>query len=356
MLRYRIIRRNFYLAATIIFLQHFFGAMVTAQDTDTTSAEEIIYYTSLRDQLSLYTYGIVKFNTIEMSNAQGLDLIRYKPNENLNIGLGFNYKWMGIGTAMNFHLLNSDDHLYGKTQSFDLQGDIYMNRTIFTVDLQGYNGFYWENVGMYDTTWNTLDSVPLRPDISTVNIGISGFYINNPDKFSFKSVYTNTEWQKHSAGSLLYGGHLSLYGVSSDSYLVPGLLWDAYPTYDSLVNLSTISVGFSMGYAYTYVFFEKFYLHATLLLGVGLQFAEGDNGAGEQVFIQAKPSGRSHIRLAMGVNNEDYYYGISLVSDNYPVKNEIQSSFIYRYGKIRFFYGMHMDYNALRKNRRKKKG
>ena len=312
-------------------------------EPDSLLSTDTVYYQSLSDKFSLYCYGITKLNSFELRNPQGNNMILYKPNEALNLGLGFNYRWIGIGTAINYVFLNNDNDIFGRTRSFDLQGDIFTKSAVFTANLQTYKGFYWENAYEYDTTWRA-DSVPLRPDIFTLNVGASGIYIKNNEKFSFKSVYSSTEWQKRSAGSWLYGGQASYYQLDADSNLVPTMLWESYPTYDSLVNLATFSFGFSIGYAYTYVIRQKFYIHAMWMLGIGLQYGHGIDSESNTVFVQGKPSGRTHFRLALGSNNEDFYYGIALITESYPMRNQLQSSFIYRYGRIRFFYGQHLNY------------
>ena len=131
----------------------FFGFQKAAtQDSLSVSASDTGYYVSQSDQFSLYTYGIVKLNSFELKNQQGLDLLKYRPNENVNLGLGFNYKWLGIGTAFNFIFLNNDSEIYGKSSSVDLQGDIYAESTIFTVNAQTYKGFFLENMNDYDTS------------------------------------------------------------------------------------------------------------------------------------------------------------------------------------------------------------
>lgn len=327
--------------------------MAFSQSGDSLQTINESYYTSLKDKLSVHLYGITKFNNIELRNSLADTIVKYKPNENFNIGAGFNYKWVGISAAFNFSFINNDDEIFGKTTSFDLQSDIYTRKFIWTMNLQSYYGFYWGNVNVFDTTWSIRDSVPLRPDITTANIGVNMIYTFNHEKFSFKAPYVHTEWQKRSAGSWLYGAHLSLYTLNTDSVIVPLMLQEAYPLYDSLTSLVTFNLGSSIGYSYTFIFFDHFYINATLMLGLSMQVVGAYDIYGKPLIETLRPSSRSHLRLSIGSNNDRCYYGISAILNSYPVRNQFQSSFVYNYGKVRIFYGRHFSFDMNKKRNKR---
>lgn len=313
------------------------------------------YYVSLRDRLTVYAYGITKFNTFEIKNSEGDYLVRYRPNENFNLGIGFNYQWMGIGGAFNLKFLNDDQEVYGHTKSFDIQSDIFSKGMVLTANLQSYKGFFWDNVRSYDTTWNIRDSVPLRPDVETFNLGVSGIHAFNTNKFSFRAPYVYTEWQKRSAGSWLFGWQFSFYRLSADRYLIPPELAEYYPVLGRLVNLSTMSLGAGFGYSYTLVVKEVFFLNATLLLGLSMQGVTANDNRRAVLINDILPSAHSHFRMAIGVNNERHYYGISLISDTNPITHQEKSEYIYKYGKIKLFYGRHFNVSNISEKRNRKR-
>lgn len=306
---------------------------------DTAYSPENVYYESLDDKLTIYLYGITKLNQFQLKNAEKKDLIRYKPNERLNLGLGFNYRWLGIGAAFNFKFINRDDHIYGKTNSFDLQVDLFTSKMLFNANLQSYKGYYWNNVNDYYPDWNIRDSVIIRPDVSTNSLGANGIYIFNHRKFSFRSAFAYTERQKQSAGSWIAGGYFSMYGVNADSSLVPGLLHPSYPVYDSLTKLTSLNIGGAFGYSYTFVVRQKFFINSTLMIGISLQANEALDLYNNDLGSVAIPSVKSHFRLAVGFNNEKCFYGVSFVIDSYLVQNKSKSEFTYNQGKLRIFYG-----------------
>ena len=327
-----------------------FPLVTFSQQTDTLDVAPNYYY-SFKDRLSVHVYGITKFNNIELRSPSSDTIIKYQPNEKFNMGAGFNYKWAGISAAFNLRFINNDNQLYGNTTSFDLQSDIYTRKFIWTVNLQSYYGFYWGNVNKYDSTWSISDSVPLRPDIITANLGANMIYTFNYQKFSFKAPYAYTERQVHSAGSWLYGAFLSFYALNADSPIVPSILRSSFPLYNRLTSLTTLNVGNSIGYSYTFVFFDKFYLNGTLMIGLSAQMVKAYNIVNRAIMEDVRFSSKSHLRLSLGSNNDKCYYGISLILDSYPIRNEFESSFVYNYGKFRIYYGRHLNWeNRKRRN------
>ena len=71
----------------------------------------------LEDSLVLRVFTIQKINSLLINEAnQGERQLVLKPNENTNLGFGFNYRWIGLNLAFNFPFVNNDDDLYGQFQ------------------------------------------------------------------------------------------------------------------------------------------------------------------------------------------------------------------------------------------------
>ena len=56
-----------------------------------------LYIEDLTDQLILRLYTLTKYNSLEIINPTGRMIMR--PNGNTNMGVGFNYKGLGLGVA-----------------------------------------------------------------------------------------------------------------------------------------------------------------------------------------------------------------------------------------------------------------
>ncbi len=294
---------------------------------------------SYADKLSIYAYSIQKFNNFELKSKGQKDRLQYGPNENLNLGLGFSYKWIGIGAAFKLGSINSDNDLYGETNSFDLQMDIYSRKFLFNGNFQFYQGFYWRNPDKYFPDWSIEDSAVVRPDIITGSFGFSGTYILNHENFSFKAAYQSTERQLKSAGSWLLGLRFSVYAINADSSLVPIEAHDLYPNTIDFTALGTINWGGAFGYTHTFVFSKYFYFNAALMIGINLQSVEAFNLQGESLGSDGKLSSNALFRMALGCNKPTHFYGFNVSTDSFLVKDPNETEFSYNYGKIRFYYG-----------------
>jgi hypothetical protein len=298
-----------------------------------------VFYCSLKNKLTIYLYGTSKFNEFDIKKSGQSTGISYKPNENFNLGLGFTYKWIGLSAAFSFKFLNNDDNKNGKTQSFGAGFDLYGKRIVWSGSIQTYKGYYWSNTENFNSTGTTINPVYARPDISSVNIGLSSLFSFNHDKFSFKAVFADNEWQKKSAGSLLFGGYVSLFGISADSSLVPFTLKNKYQEFDSIRALNSFNFGYTLGYTYTLVIKHHFYVNAALLIGLSLQTIELYNLDDVTFLSESNISGKINLRFGIGYNSENYYFGISMLNESYFINKDTNSQFTYNYGKIRLVYG-----------------
>jgi Domain of unknown function (DUF4421) len=94
----------------------------------------------------------------------------------------------------------------------------------------------------------------------------------NAEKFSYQAGLLQNEWQKKSAGSLLYGGEIYYGAIFGDSSLVPTL---ADPDIEmlGLDKFHFFSIGPGVGYAYTFVYKEHYFLLGSATINLALRFS-----------------------------------------------------------------------------------
>ncbi len=312
-----------------------------SQENDSTSN-----FVSYSDKFGLYTYGITKFSKFEITDTLYKNELKYENNGNFNIGLGFNYKWMGVALAFNLKFLNgSDVDLYGKTKSIDIQIEALTKKYLLSGYLQAYKGYFWSNPDSFYPSWNKRDSIVTMPDLVTVNLSLNGIYVFNYDQFSFKSVTTCTERQLTSAGSWIAGLKTSIYGISGDSTLVPELLSGYYPNASAISGVSSVSMGGAFGYTYTYIFKEFYYLNFTAMLGLNLQGVSIKDRYGVNINSESSISTNGLMRLGFGCNKDEVFYGAILNADSFLIKEPQGSKIDYSYGKFRIFYGRRFNFS-----------
>jgi len=315
------------------------------------SVLEVQYDTSrisdLTNKLNIYTGLIGKFHSIELENPNINKKLKYEPNGNTSIAVGFNYKWLGLGFNFSPEFLNKDDEIHGKSKRFDTQLNIYTKSFGIDAYLQYYKGFYLKNPNDF-IDWQN-DFYPLRPDLESFSFGLSGYYFFNNKKFSYKAAFNRTQIQKRSAGSFILGTYFNANIVNSSGGFIPSELPDSLHVYYNIEAYVTNSVGISCGYTYTFVFLKNFFINASLVPGLGYRtatFQTNDN----DTKVKGTLTGSLNARIALGYEGKYLYTGLTLVSfvDSYNYESISISSST---GNIRFFIGKRFNVNHLFKKK-----
>lgn len=286
-------------------------------------------------KLNIYTGFIGKFHSIELDNPDINKKIKYEPNGNTSIMVGFNYKWLGLGFNFSPDFLNKDDETYGQSKRFDTQLNIYTKSFGIDAYLQYYKGFYLKNPDDF-INW-TNENFPLNPDLESLSFGLSGYYFFNNKKFSYKAAFNRTQVQKKSAGSFILGTFFNANIANSAGGFIPNELPDSLIDYYNLDAYVTSSIGISCGYTYTFVFLKNFFINASLVPGLGYRSATFQT-IDKDTKITGDITGSLNARIALGYEGKHLYTGLTFVSfaDSYNYESISISSST---GNIRFFIG-----------------
>jgi len=262
------------------------------------------YIEDLTDLLILRLYTLTKFNTLEILDPAGRMIMR--PNGNTNLGVGFNYKGLGLGVAFGRPLSQSSIDKYGLTNRFDMQVSMYGKRIGMDGFVQWYKGYYMANPSDF-IDWDK-PHLPQVRDLQIFSIGGNGFYIFNRKKFSYKAAYLRNEIQKRSAGSFSSGIFFYHDMVRSDNGFLPAEMPDSIRTDFDLKGFDATSVGLSIGYQHTFVIKGNFFINFQLTPGIGYRRLTArtiDGGSG----IVNKAAWQVLGRTAMGYEFEHFYLG-----------------------------------------------
>lgn len=296
------------------------------------------YITDKSEVFYFRLFLLNKYNRLELSEIEHDKKLYLYPNDITNIGIGFNYKWIGLSLSVPF--VNKDENIYGKTKRFDFQVNTYGRTIGFDAYLQHYQGFYIQNVNRL-VAW-TSDVYPILPDMQTYSMGMNIYYIANNKRFSYRSVFLHNEIQSKSAGTLIYGGGWSLnFGNSPTHFLSQNV--QLVRQYDSIFNLAAYKVfnlAVAVGYAHTFVIGKRFFIHLSVLPKVGpstITSIVSENNKASTSSI-GRLTGGGDLRLAIGGEYPFLYWGITGITTtyNYKIKNwEIEPSV----GNIKIFVG-----------------
>lgn len=284
---------------------------------DTTTINET-YFTDLNNQFILRFYGLYKSNNVNLTNDG--KTVKYRPNGIYSIGIGFNYKFLGLGISYGGPLSQSSKEKKGNTQRLDIQASMISAAIGLDGFLQVYKGYYLSNPDDF-TNWDN-DYYPQIPDMNVLTLGINAFYIFNNKKFSYRAAFIGNQVQTTSAGSLTAGLFGTFDQVKTDNGFVQADLVDSVQTDFDLKSFEAFTVGLSAGYMYTFVFGKGFYLSLAAVPGIGYRHFKVvalDNSQSNKDQLAVQLLGR----IALGYTKKRFYINFNTLFNlrNYNYKS-----------------------------------
>ena len=268
------------------------------------------YYIQYPKEFIVRVYLRSKFAPFTISSNQKEDL-NYKTNSKLGLGIGFTYKALSLNLAFGFNFLNPENGK-GKTSGLDLQLHLYPKK--WAIDATGafLKGYYLDPK---DLNGLNLTDYYLRPDLQRNVIGVSAFRLSNPDKFSYRAAFSQKDRQIRSAGSLLYGAEINYGLVKGDSALVPV---GASPDYvqTGIDKIEFFGIGPGVGYAYTFVIAKYFFITASAIASLEVNFSGESNENNTNTITKILPAG-------------DYKAGIGFNNDSWSITAEVLGNALY---------------------------
>ncbi len=302
---------------------------------NSTHAQDSTYIKDYSNKLLLRVYTITKFNSLSIENkAQDLELILL-PNGNTNLGLGFNYKKIGLGIAFGLPPSDENQRKYGKTQRLDLQGSMYNRKIGADGFFQAYKGYYNSNPEDF-VDW-TSDFFPQIGNMKILSAGVIGFYLFNAHKYSYRAAFVRDEIQTKSAGSFLLGVFGNYDEATTDNGFVPSEFPDEVSKGFNIKAFSNVALGVSVGYAYNLVVKDKFVLGAAVIPGFGYQHVSTRN-LENKVESNDQPAAQILNRLALGYEHRLFFINLT-GSLNYRTIDLKPYDFNLSTGQLRFIIG-----------------
>jgi hypothetical protein len=295
------------------------------------------YVQNNQQDLILRIYASQKYSAQKILDLEQKTTLDYRPSNGYVVGLGFNYKFLGVNVGTIFPFAQPDVTRYGKTKYLDFQSHLYLR--FLTVDF--YTGYY---KGLYlSNSAEVLNSRPsgsafyTRGDISTYSGGF-GMYANlNPTKYSIRAPFLQNEWQKRSAGQPMLGIEFYWVGSSADSSFIPASL--SNPHFFDGIDFNKwrfYSMNLTGGYTYTFVIRKKFFVMAGLNGSLGIGQYQLSPVSGE-VMSRVYPNVSLNQKVGIGYHFDRLFVGMSLANFQYltptPVK---QTSIRWQTGNLRF--------------------
>lgn len=263
--------------------------------------------------LTVRAFATTKFSRFLIGQNGKGEFLPFASNDNLNIGAGFNWRFLGMNLGFKMPFVNNDDKKFGKTRSFDLQSFLYFRKLQVDLYAQAYNGMYVSRPKA--TYYSEIDNkYPYRPDLRTRNFGINAQYIFNNRRFSYRAAFVQNEYQKKSAGSFMVGGGIYHFRAKADSAFIPYNVTFIDDFWDDNYNRTAVTcLAANIGYAYTAVIKKHFFVTGSINAGPGLNYTQRRDAITKDVTGGLDYQLNGTLRLAAGYNSSKYFAGVQYI-------------------------------------------
>lgn len=153
----------------------------------------------------------------------------------------------------------------------------------------------------------------VQSGLQSTNFGANFIYVVNYKRFSYKAAFNQTDLQKRSAGSIIWGGGASSFETKGDEKLISDEINSSYfQEWGGLDAIHSYSFYGSLGYAYSLVPFQKAILTGVITGRLGVRYNQMDFEEANVKF-QTKPGTGTELRLSGGYHLPWFYVGASFV-------------------------------------------
>ncbi|MEP6512831.1 MAG: DUF4421 domain-containing protein, partial [Parafilimonas sp.] len=270
------------------------------------------YFTVYPNSVTARFYFSQKYISLNFPASGNVKDFQYTPNAKLNMGIGATYHNFSLNLAYGFGFLNNDLDEKGKTKSLDFQLHLYREKWVIDALAMFYKNLYITPQGFAAVNNNSYYQ---RPDVKQDFIGLAAYRVMNSEKFSYRAAMIQNEWQKKSAGSLLFGGQ-AYYGIlkADTSALVPATEENNFKQ-AGIDKINFFSIGPGIGYAYTLVIEKHLYIMASLIGNIDINFTteEKEKGSSKENKTSVNPAGI--YKAAIGYNSRAWDVSANLAGN-----------------------------------------
>lgn len=256
------------------------------------------YYSTFPKKLTTRFYFSKKYTSVNFPATDKANDLAYRANTPLVMGVGATYNNLSLNLAYGFGFINHDDDK-GRTRSIDLELHVYPFKWAIDVLAIRHKGLHIDK----DDYTADGNNYYYRGDAIQTLAGIAAYRVPNAGKFSYNAAMIQSEWQKKSAGSILYGGEFYYGSIKGDSSLIPSAKAAAFAQ-APIDKMQFFTIGAGVGYAYTLVIQKHFYLMGSGIANLDVHFTSAFNKGVTQTKTAVGPS--FIYKAAIGYNWKDW--------------------------------------------------
>ena len=289
----------------------FAGSKAFAQYQPVRKAKhDSLYYKTYPGMITGRVYLSKKYTVLALEAPEGVKALRYRPNTPLTMGVGATYGIVTVNAGFPIPFLSPDSKETGKSKYLDLQSHIYAMEWVVDLYGQFYKGYHAVPRGYGSPD---ISKYYIRPDIRVNLLGASIYRLFNGGQFSYRAAFLQNEWQKKSAGSLLIGAEAYTGVAKGDSALVPAHLGTIFSQHD-INRVRFTELGPGIGYAYTYVHEENYFLTGSLTAMGDISFVREFTGSSAERRVTVSPN--LMVRIVAGYNSDNWMVNLAWINSS----------------------------------------
>ncbi|HEY6062027.1 MAG TPA: DUF4421 family protein [Chitinophagaceae bacterium] len=294
------------------------------------------YYETFWHHVTLRVFAAQKYThfTIPPSSGNVKDL-QYVANPKLNVGIGVTYHNLSANLFYGLAYLNNKDTVKGKTKGLDLQLHLFPRKWVIDLYVVMPKGFHANPKGYASPDPNKYY---YRDSVKERIFGFNVYRLPNKKQFSYRAALISNEWQKKSAGSLLYGGHayyIIMESSNKDSLLVPKLVQSSFPKLAGVTESRFIAIGPGIGYAYTLVMKQHFFIMGSMVFNLDLNMMTEEHGETDWRKNTAIAPAVEY-KAAVGYNSSTWGVNATVSGNNFWAKGVSTQKYSIMGGGLRF--------------------
>jgi len=325
-----------------------FGFELSGKDSLKKSKLNLNYIQLLTDRWNIGLDIERRVNEFQIVNFKTSgNPLNYQSNNTNVIILSTNYKWLFV--RLGLLKFNTEVDKKGATKQFQL-GFMLAGRRFITQGLfQNFNGFYLSNANSFLPDYdNQPNNQFIRPDIQNTRLSAGIMYNTNSKRFSYRAAVGGSEIQKKRAGAFLVAMNFTANNVFSSSNKT--IISDdfqpffesnnsQYLNYNRFTKQESITLGLSLGYAYTLVIKQKFFLSAMILPSFASQTGRYKDDLNVTRKYPSSIIQMNEGRVVFGYNYNHHFTSIQFQTVNYTNQIELVPTLNSQYTMFRISYG-----------------
>lgn len=241
----------------------------------------------------------------------GGNAVTFEPNLASYLSLGVAYSGI-IGLSYKTKSGSSDLlQQKGSTTYDDFRVNLPNRRFNVFLFYSRFKGFYVSNSHDFDPNLPTSAPYFLYPALYAQNMGANFTWVWNSERFSLAALMDMSERQVKSGGSWLIGGALTETIFRNDGPIIPSPAQPSYGDDAGMTEGRVRAFHLKVGYGYTDVFRNKWFLSGLASVGVGPQEVSISTPAHDDRHRRFRYS-LYEVLLAGGYNGDRFFSGVNI--------------------------------------------